>query len=720
MEAMSDSDELRKFEGWLAKLEYALKAQNPQIFHLNAKLEDLRDAESSVLCPESSALESLKGVLAADESQQPRWMTLKAVGSEAFVSTAADLRSRLRRLCLPVIMGRFEQLRDEVLKCSPFKPGSVVVDVRGNALSDDLTMMVDPKDTISSFCKLADYAHRIGVVSSKDLQKIDYLIRRETARLNKYTRDVTLYTEKRRYFEGEDDGRALKTALVTARKQYRGLEVEVDSALEEEERAKKAYEQAMARTQLARKKLEGFGQFMDLFHTQTELMSKLNRLRIMLAQFNQHSAERRIGMLKQLQGVYTGNASNYREHVLWQEGSKLLAHLAKQLEGVGNSIKEALSDRSSPLSNTLMVSLRVMLEVLRLYKALSGVSTASASPRELLDALEGFLRDVMAMAREREAICAAHATSEPTDQGKYTGQTVVLYYERDIHAVPEQLPENPLRVTTCLKLLNKRAQATPTDPSVRPLTLVRCEATSSSAVPAPPPYALLLTHSTQYLARLQQLSLEAQTEDLFVPLEFDTEWESDVNELSEEDGEGLGGQGGVARAHGAGEGDLGMVTRRARRGVGGPKKLAYNFHLHPAFSPALPATQQHTLLSLLSPSPTDVSLASCMQLQASYRREDGVGSIGGWEGDRVLTPYGQGVVHEIDAYGDEGGRVVVRLDWGAVAYMNTQSVTFKTSKTPVSAAVEVSVVKKEPAQANAPQDSNRFSSTDLVLHRRFR
>ena len=38
MEAMSDSDELRKFEGWLAKLEYALQAQNPQIFHLNAKL----------------------------------------------------------------------------------------------------------------------------------------------------------------------------------------------------------------------------------------------------------------------------------------------------------------------------------------------------------------------------------------------------------------------------------------------------------------------------------------------------------------------------------------------------------------------------------------------------------------------------------------------------------------------------------------------------------
>lgn len=74
-------------------------------------------------------------------------MTYKAVSNEAFISTATDLRSRLKRLCFPVIVGRFDQLREEVQTCTPFTSDSVLTGIEGGkiASSNDLTEVVDPK-----------------------------------------------------------------------------------------------------------------------------------------------------------------------------------------------------------------------------------------------------------------------------------------------------------------------------------------------------------------------------------------------------------------------------------------------------------------------------------------------------------------------------------------------------------------------------------------------
>lgn len=179
----------------------------------------------------------------------------------------------------------------------------------------------------------------------------------------------------------------------------------------------------MARTQLVKKKLEGYGHFMDLFHTQTDIMRKLNQLRILLAQFNQQSAERRLGMLKQFHDVYTDKVSQYKEQFMLNEGGLLLAHLIKQLEKVGKGVREtlALPPASAP-PKTLMVSLRVMLEILRLYRALtaSSASTASTSPYELLDSLDNFLREVMGVVRDQCASSRRHTKEVTGDAGMFS------------------------------------------------------------------------------------------------------------------------------------------------------------------------------------------------------------------------------------------------------------------------------------------------------------
>ena len=101
-----------------------------------------------------------------------------------------------------------------------------------------------------------------------------------------------------------------------------------------------------------------------------------------------------------------------------------------------------------------------------------------------------------------------------------------------------------IRVKSCLKLIAAQLHAqavkgvgiTPMDPSSsstdggqlskrsarreRRLHMLSC-----NDIIAPPLWVLPLVHSPQYLAHLWELAEEAKDGDLYVPLEFDTEWD---------------------------------------------------------------------------------------------------------------------------------------------------------------------------------------------------
>ena len=122
-----------------------------------------------------------------------------------------------------------------------------------------------------------------------------------------------------------------------------------------------------------------------------------------------------------------------------------------------------------------------------------------------------------------------------------TDATIVLFYDHLTHATPDEHVESIERVQTCMRKLAEQLhgqttvlpQSAHTDSMddadgeatkrltqrARRLHLVCC-----NDVAGPPAWCLPLVHSPQYLAHLQSLSLEAREGDLYVPLEFDTEW----------------------------------------------------------------------------------------------------------------------------------------------------------------------------------------------------
>ena len=67
--------------------------------------------------------------------------------------------------------------------------------------------------------------------------------------------------------------------------------------------------------------------------------------------------------------------------------------------------------------------------------------------------------------------------------------------------------------------------------------------TCCNDVRGPPLWALPLVHSPKYLSQLWGFAEEAKRDDLFVPLEFDSEWESasdsDVESSSDHEDMGL-------------------------------------------------------------------------------------------------------------------------------------------------------------------------------------
>ena len=122
-----------------------------------------------------------------------------------------------------------------------------------------------------------------------------------------------------------------------------------------------------------------------------------------------------------------------------------------------------------------------------------------------------------------------------------TDATIVLFYDHLTHATPDEHVESIARVQSCMRVLADQLQkqttvlpqSTRTDSTddtdgeatkrltqrARRLHLLCC-----NDVVGPPAWCLPLVHSPQYLAHLQSLSLEARDGDLYVPLEFDTEW----------------------------------------------------------------------------------------------------------------------------------------------------------------------------------------------------
>src|SRR5262249_24296308 len=145
-----------------------------------------------------------------------------------------------------------------------------------------------------------------------------------------------------------------------------------------------------------------------------------------------------------------------------------------------------------------------------------------------------------------------------TNQNGWDNSTVVLHFDNLYHDTPEEHVEGQSRVQTCMKMLTDRMKIAnrarakqnllnsrggsdqkqnsnsngtgSSDMDVDSLTVCltrKLRIKNCKDIVAPPLWCLPLTHSPLYLAHQWSLAEEAEQNDLFVPLEFDTEWESD-------------------------------------------------------------------------------------------------------------------------------------------------------------------------------------------------
>ncbi|KAJ1400992.1 hypothetical protein B484DRAFT_240219, partial [Ochromonadaceae sp. CCMP2298] len=388
----------------------------------------------------------------------------------------------------------------------------------------------------------------------------------------------------------------------------------------------------------------------------------------------------------------------------------------------GGEVEEAGVSQPDPMS--LYCASRVGLETVRLWRQLALHNLAPELARRL-DEFEAHLRGTL----------LTQAAPAPTPEGR-DNATVVLFFDHLQHDTPEDHVEHQSRVLTCMKTLSDRLAVEPQGPESesdtdtdqprrslrsaqpgvwrgRALSLVRC-----NDILCPPMWCLPLAHSPQYLSQLWRLADEATVNDLFVPLEFDTEWiDEDPYQASDEES--------------------------PRRGAPRSSDLLRRMPLDEVGQEVLGAAQG-AFLDLLTPTEADHLVAKVIRRidakeavrtartakqaeKAKEKQEKGekvdgrtkrgrkpAGDVVVLGDEEVDTPFGQGHIVRTSYRRDR--LLTVQLPWGQ-AHLRAECVTFTAL-----GAAENQVRKMERNSISAAQafyisgSGGRFGHTDLELH----
>lgn len=418
-------------------------------------------------------------------------------------------------------------------------------------------------------------------------------------------------------------------------------------------------------------------------------MKKVNKLRIAIADYNKQSADRRLKMLASLKDFVLLNTRKFIDVGILADCESLFQHLAGQFLQLGEKFQELdQSSADAATVDSLLLIVRVGLETLRVWHSL-GADQVYEIIASSVDGLEVFLRNAL------EQLLQLSVARDPPIVDE-ANQTVVLYFDHVFHDTPEDHVENQARVATSLKLVKKRISSNEQSSSVpcRTIVLRNCD-----DILAPPSWCLPLVHSPQYLSHLAELAAEAKSDDLFVPLEFDTEWESDEESVQSEEED--------------------TVKRRRRRCNVKSKRLSHVFDMNQEVACRLGPTAAQKVRHLLTPHKVDIALASTLRadsLSTNRRRngdDDMSNRIKSVPSMRVQTPYGTGLLLTNGAEQSENSMVKVRLDWGAIAHLQVGIVQLIERKGRQSG----EIIDDAPPLTDT---STRFLHTDLKLHKRFR
>ena len=242
--------------------------------------------------------------------------------------------------------------------------------------------------------------------------------------------------------------------------------------------------------------------------------------------------------------------------------------------------------------------------------------------------------------------------ADKTVQYRKSNSTVILYFDHLFHGTPEGHVESQARIKTCLRLLKQQESGGKVKKG-RAIVFQPC-----NDICSPPLWVLPLVHSPYYLGELWKNAEEARKDDLFVPLEFDTEWESDADEDPYEEES--------ARP----DPKNGVSFTQLQKSISIPEDIAM---LGDEFS---------QIQTLLQPLAGDITLSrEFISEQSSGRRRRSL-DVHTRESTvsshvplsvhmRIVTPYGSGVVTDLPR---SDSFVEVALDWGAKGFFNLDCV----------------------------------------------
>lgn len=410
-------------------------------------------------------------------------------------------------------------------------------------------------------CMLADINHRLSRASIHDSALLRLSREDEEERRVQSATAIEQAQRRLRVLQSDstdEEAAALRTCESALEAELKERNTALEQAEKEEDEARRLYEAAIAKRKKAATKVDTIDSLLVATHTQRKTLQSVTSRRLELENYNIASASKRIDLLSQLDTHLAAVKEKLlgvkiKEDVLVMFEQLVSVFKSSFLEMEGRSFtRTQLADRDIQM----FLAAQIGLETIRLWRQMSPVHVIDVM-KDTLNAFEVTLRSIIKNLPVPSPDDSAHTTGI----ARHNDSTVILYFDHIFHDTPRAHVENQDRVKTSMDALKAilLMAATPVTASdtkhlasplrslvtmgadkefsnkrqarrTRAVQMIRC-----NDVLSPPLWAVPLVHSPQYIAQLWELAQEAKQEDLLVPLEFDTEWESDMGKAESSD-----------------------------------------------------------------------------------------------------------------------------------------------------------------------------------------
>jgi acetoin utilization deacetylase AcuC-like enzyme len=636
--------------------------------------------------------------------------------SDELENSSHEFSFMLSRVVLPRLIDEFQKMIAEISgKSFPLK--SPALDTYHQIMKYCQSYGQAHEDTLSVLCTLSDFVGRIEHSASADQKQLIKIKEREEKEFLRFSQLRESRDSKLSFLKGEGEDKLVANVCEELNNELRTMKQELAGAIYEEEEARKAYERAVAQTKAIKDKLAKLVTVSTLIEDQRDILISVNENHSSIDSILEGVCKNRVAVVTSMQSVLHHIWSTKLKDTVYSSALSTFQQLWAQFLGP---------------EQVDTFKLRIGKEILTLWrKQVSKQST-------LHSLINGSFEDLSRIPANNNILLLSEESGSSQSTEDFSSATVVLYNTLNYHETPSDHVETQARTRTAIKTILHRFQDqrkvsleyNNSQSSQRSLALKECNDVTSV-----PLYCLPLVHSPQYLRRLYKFSKEAEEDDLFVPLEFDTEWETEL-EYSDSDSDYSSDQelftgrpSCWTKLRKIDESSLSAMLENRL-----PKDKIQKFAKF-----MNPTRQEFRWAELLNKAATNVHLNTVIRHSntnvANVRKSLAPGRKYR-VGRRVKTIYGDGVI--ID---DNPSRVEiiykVQLQWGAMAFLNEACILLAYRRSrhevrrsspntenrdsvgngpQVSTGTAVNTAPKSEASFSHPKFC-RFSCTDLRLHR---